>query len=209
MTQREHSANQRNIKLIIFDLAGLVIVYHEETYLKRLAKITNKEVKDIEEEFYQLIFDSEYAKFTEQEAIRRFLKKHGCTEDAKELQKERHKDAILNQETIALIKKLKKHYKVAFATNNAEDEFEENNRKFHLTGLFDYGISSHMIKKRKTEPVIFQKILTHFNIKPEETIFIDDGEKYVTIAKKLGIHGIIFKSVEQIKEELEKAGVQL
>ena len=41
-------------------------------------------------------------------------------------------------------------------------------------------------------------------LEPEESVFIDDRPVNIEGAKKCGIHGIVFRSYEQAKTELEE-----
>ena len=56
----------------------------------------------------------------------------------------------------------------------------------------------------KPDPRIFELALQRFGIKAEETVFIDDNPNNVAGACNLGIHGILFQSTGQLKEELKK-----
>jgi FMN phosphatase YigB (HAD superfamily) len=42
---------------------------------------------------------------------------------------------------------------------------------------------------------------------PENIIYIDDKEEYVTPAKKLGMNGIVYKNPEQLGLDLKTLGV--
>ena len=42
---------------------------------------------------------------------------------------------------------------------------------------------------------------------PEETVFLDDMPANIKAAKECGLHGIVFRSLEQAKKELELLGV--
>ena len=51
---------------------------------------------------------------------------------------------------------------------------------------------------------LYKRLLEKYQLKPEETVFLDDTPINIEMAKKLGIHGIIYKDLEQGKEELNK-----
>ena len=71
--------------------------------------------------------------------------------------------------------------------------------------FFDYvdgGIYSYQVKLCKPDKRIYTELLTKYNLKPEETIFIDDREDNIKAAKELGIHGIIFQNVENTEKEI-------
>jgi 2-haloacid dehalogenase len=60
---------------------------------------------------------------------------------------------------------------------------------------------------RKPTPEFYQILLDRYNVKPEESLFIDDNYRNILAAEKLGINSIHFTSPEQLKEELLKRGI--
>ena len=59
----------------------------------------------------------------------------------------------------------------------------------------------------KPEPEIYQLLLNRFHLTPNETVFIDDLTENIDAAKKEGLHGIVFKSPDQLKKDLTSLGV--
>jgi len=49
--------------------------------------------------------------------------------------------------------------------------------------------------------------LDRYSLKAEECVFIDDSEKNIKGACSVGMNGIIFKSREQVCEELRRLGI--
>ena len=152
---------------------------------------------------------SERGELSEFSFVKQFLEEANCKEKPEKflnIRRKATKEAVGVREFIL---KLKKHYKVAFATNNAEEEFLYNNKVMHFDKLFDWGIASYQAQARKTEPKMFEMILKHFNVKPEETLFIDDSVANLKAPQALGIKTIHFSSLEETKEELKKVGINV
>jgi len=61
---------------------------------------------------------------------------------------------------------------------------------------------------RKPDPKSFGLILSRLNVKAEESVFIDDQEKNVAAAKKLGMNGVLFKDNKSLFLEFKKLGIQ-
>lgn len=70
-------------------------------------------------------------------------------------------------------------------------------------GVFSY--EDHLIKP---DTEIYELLLSRYGLKAEECVFMDDTEKNLPPAKRLGIHTILFQDREQAVSELEKLGVQ-
>lgn len=196
------------IKLLIFDLGGILVENYDIPFFEALAKATKKSIQEIEEKIKPLMQKSERGEISEHEFVNRFLKEMNCKEKPEKFVEIRRKATKEAAGVRDFITELKKHYKVAFATNNAEEEFASNNKIMDFDKLFDWGVASYQAHARKTEPKMFEEILTHFKIKPEETIFIDDSVANLKAPKELGIETIHFTSLEQVKKELEKEGIK-
>ena len=54
----------------------------------------------------------------------------------------------------------------------------------------------------KPDPRIYQTTLDQLGVKAESTIFIDDRQKNVEGAQKLGIHAILYEEFPQFKATL-------
>ena len=66
------------------------------------------------------------------------------------------------------------------------------------------GILSCMDHVVKPYPEIYAWLLTRYGLKGSETVFIDDTQKNLDAARFYGIHTILFKSREQVMEELAR-----
>ncbi len=196
------------IKLIIFDLGGILIENYDIPFFEALSKATKKQEEEIEKEIKPLMHKSERGEISEYEFVEKFLKEMNCSEKPEkfvEIRRKATKEAAGIRE---LITNLKKHYKIAFATNNAEEEFVSKNKIMHFDKLFDWGIASYQAHARKTETKMFEMTLQHFKIKPEETIFVDDSVANLKAPQELGMKTIHFASLEQLKGELEREGIK-
>ena len=71
---------------------------------------------------------------------------------------------------------------------------------------FAFKTFSSEVKLIKPEPAIYEYTLRALKVSASEALFIDDREKNVKAARALGIHGIQFQSVTQLKRDLEAIG---
>lgn len=105
-----------------------------------------------------------------------------------------------------LLNSLKEKYKLALISNTTVFESVVLG-KFDLINTFDVVTWSWEVGKLKPAPEIFQHTLQLLNIAPEESVFIDDGQKNITAAQALGMEGILIKDVETLKTSLRELGV--
>ena len=113
----------------------------------------------------------------------------------------------VNPEMIAWLEELSKAgIKTAVLSNMHADMADYARRNFRwLVGLNCVTLSAE-VRSIKPQPEIYEHCLRGLKTSPGETLFIDDREVNVKAAEAMGIHGIQFKSLPQLRRELEAAG---
>lgn len=139
-----------------------------------------------------------------------FLRKIGA-KDEKTIKKLkmhiRAGNKVIFPEIQRLIRKLRKHYKVALMNNEGKEWNDYRIKKFRLAKLFDEILTSCMLKDSKPKKSYFQKVLSKLNIKPGELLFIDDKIENAKAARRLGVASIVFRNPIQLNQELSKLGI--
>lgn len=113
--------------------------------------------------------------------------------------------------TVEILKNLisSGQYKVVALTNWSAETFPIALERFEFLQWFEGIIVSGEEKTRKPFDEIYHLTLNRFNIKAERSIFIDDNLRNVEAANNLGIHGIHFKSPEQLNQQLKTYNINL
>ena len=136
----------------------------------------------------------------------------GFVKNDPEIEKELHQafddmtDIVrIRDYAIPWVKELKqKGYSVYYLSNFSEKIERESIAGLAFREEMDGGILSWKEKVIKPDPTIYRLLLERYSLVPEESVFIDDLPVNVEAGKKLGIHGIVFQSKEQVQAELEK-----
>lgn len=97
--------------------------------------------------------------------------------------------------------------KVVALTNWSAETFPIALKKFDFLQWFEGIVVSGEEMTRKPFPDIYQTTLKRFDLKPEQSLFIDDNKRNIEAAKALGIHCIHFSSPQQLEKELKKLSV--
>ena len=176
------------LKNIVFDLGGVVVAHNAESFKEKLG------------EFFSFVFgpdmkcvpsfwcDYDLGLRTMDETAAEVAKFRNCTA---EVAKEHMLYAISLQEevepTAKLIKELKERGYKLYVLSNMSKEYIEYLRKLPVFEYFDYEAVSCELHLGKPDRRIYEHLLSHCNLEPSETIFIDDRKDNVEAAAELGI----------------------
>ena len=194
------------IKNIIFDLGNVLIEYNPERFISEFVEEKNQE------RFYKRVFkeqewqDLDRGTLEYDEAIKIFTKDlPEEKESIEKLFKENIQGVLFPiEENLKLLPKLKeKGYKLYILSNFHREAFLEVSKLCKFDESFDGGVVSYDVKLLKPEKEIYLELLNRYNLKPEETLFIDDTLPNIEACRKLGITGIHLKNKEDLKAELE------
>ena len=94
-------------------------------------------------------------------------------------------------------------YHVYILSNYSENMLNQTEKKLKFLPLMDGVVFSYRIKKLKPDPSIYEYLCDKYQLKPEESVFIDDRQVNIDGAEQIGMHGIVFRSYEQTKAELD------
>ncbi|HKZ35250.1 MAG TPA: HAD family phosphatase [Patescibacteria group bacterium] len=193
------------IKLILFDLGGVVFTNGTKLFIADMAAKYNLPPADLE-----AVFDGDIGTQYREGKINRdkfwqeVLKNLPFKESADELEKDwvNHYDLIPGMKE--LIWRLSRQYQVMYLSDNVRERVENLDERFKFLHWFEGGIFSHEVGVRKPNPKIYKLALQAAGVTAPEAIFIDDKPKNLTPAKALGMKVILFESAGQLKHDLDK-----
>lgn len=198
-------------KNIIFDLGNVLLSFYPKEYLK--SKITEDKIDDV----YKAIFQSEEwvmldrGTITEKDAINNIIERNITYRDDINLVFKDWYDILKPiEETVEVLQSLKENgYNIYYLSNFHDLAFREVTTKNKFFELFDGGVVSYAEKLIKPEEEIYKLLLKRYNLKPEETIFIDDTKVNVDGASKLGIKAIFLENPKALRGSLKSLNVNI
>ncbi len=109
---------------------------------------------------------------------------------------------------IPWIKELKeKGCRVYYLSNFSRKAYAECSDALDFIPCTDGGILSFQDRVIKPDERIYRLLLSRYQLKAEECVFLDDTPVNVEAARKLGFAGIVFRTKKQAQEELRALGV--
>jgi len=112
---------------------------------------------------------------------------------------------IRNEQAVELAQSLHASYKIAMLSNIGRGVVNDLFTEKELKELFDIVVLSSEVGIVKPDPAIYELTARELELAPEECIMIDDILRNVEGAKKIGMHGILYESAEQLEVELRTA----
>ena len=106
-------------------------------------------------------------------------------------------------QTLDFILELKERNVPIYLLSNAPTYFAEWAKGYDFLKNFDGIVFSAPLKIAKPEPDIYQYLFHTYSLDPKECFFIDDLERNIEGARKLGMDGIIFTgNIEDVKKAI-------
>ncbi len=97
-----------------------------------------------------------------------------------------------------------KGYKVYYLSNFSERVKTEAAGQLSFLEEMNGGVMSYTVRLIKPDPAIYERLFKWYELKPEESVFLDDSEANIRIARELGMYAIQVESQEQAVEDLRK-----
>lgn len=200
-----------NIQAIIFDLGKVVFDVSFDRVYRHWAATSGRSFEEIKSRF---VFDDIFNRFEKNEISPKQFRlaisdRLGITisdEDFDAGWCDLYLDEYLNMDQFLL--NLKSNYRLVALTNTNAIHNDIWRKKYADTLLlFEKIFSSYELKTRKPESRIYEIVLQYLDLKPEQTLFLDDNIDNINGAKNLGLQAILVTSTEQMIEDLRLLGI--
>ena len=96
--------------------------------------------------------------------------------------------------------------KVGLLSNMHPDMVAHCRKHFPWIEDFHFATFSGDVRLIKPDPAIYQHTLQGLGVSADEALFLDDREPNIQAARALGMHAIQFRSMAQLREDMQAAG---
>lgn len=195
------------IKNIIFDVGNVLVEYNPDGLMRRLG-FDEETLQAVNQAVFQneLWNESDRGVLSPEELLEAFIANNPAYE--KEIRQviDAVGDTIsLMPYTVEWVKGLKERgYHLYILSNYAEYTYEKTSHKMEFLPYMDGVVFSYRCKLIKPEKEIYEYICKTYELKPEESVFLDDRKDNVEAARNMGMHGIVFENYAQGSETLEQ-----
>ena len=199
-----------SIKNVVFDI-GNVLVRWNPIEITRLTFTDTHDIESLCESIFQseIWYNLNKGLISENEA----KLQHQILLGLSEVECERlfyyvKQTQILIYGSVDLVKRVKAAgYRVFALTDNVHEIVNHLKSTYTFWDLFEGAVVSADVGILKPQAEIYQHLLNQFDIKAEETIFLDDMPHNVKGAQNVGIAAIEFKNAAQGEHALKELGL--
>lgn len=186
------------IRGIIFDCFG-VLYRGSLTHLSELAAPEDRQA------VYDLSHASDYGYISHDDYFRQLAQLvDKSPQEVEDIIRERH---IRNEDMVALVRELRREYKVALLSNVGQGVMNELFSPAEQKELFDTVVLSSDVGMVKPHPEIYEYAVRQLELLPEECVMIDDLPVNIEGAERVGMIGIVYTATPQLRQALARHGV--
>ena len=199
----------QNISAIIFDLGGVLIDVDYNKTIRAFEKLGIENARELySQQSQSTLFNKiECGEISPIEFLTELSKR--TQKDLSLLEIKDAWNAIIgpyNKRIIPLLRSLKKEYKLFVLSNTNSIHIDKANEEWNkisslsMNSFFVKVYLSHEIGDRKPNGSVFKNLCAEQNLKPSETLFIDDSIQHIESAQQIGLKTHHLKSMESLYE---------
>ncbi len=199
------------VTTLFLDIGGVLLTDGWDHHArKRAATAFNLEFAGMEDR-HHLTFDTyEEGKLTLEEYLSRVVFHQKRSFNRNQFRRFMFAQSKPFQEMIDFIARLKVRYglKIAVVSNEARELNAYRIRKFKLTRLVDFFVSSCFVHLRKPDADIFRLALDIAQAPARQVVYIENTAMFVEVAESLGIRSILHKDCRSTFAKLASFGLR-
>ncbi len=189
-----------SVKAVIFDFFGVISTEVSPFWFRE--RFSDEEAKILKEKY---MTPADRGDLTEEEVFLTLSELSG--ESPTKIEADFASRVSIDNGMTSLIKSLRGDYKTALLSNAMGTWLWKILKSNDLEGLFDTIVISSEEHEVKPEGRIFETALKRLGISASEAVFIDDNKRNVDGALSVGINGIIYTGLDDLKNKLRELGI--
>jgi putative hydrolase of the HAD superfamily len=198
------------IKAVIFDLGKVIVPFDFGRGYDRLAPLCGIPAAELPKRIGAtgLVREFESGRIEPDDFVRRLSDSLGLRtnyRDFSEIWMSIFLPETLIPET--MLEEIARTHRLVLLSNTNHIHFEGIVAAYPLMRHFHRFVLSYKVGAMKPAPLIYEKAIEAAECEAGECFFTDDIEENVEAARIIGIDAVLFRSADQIREELNRRGV--
>ena len=203
--------NNKSIKVIFFDIGGVLLRIHPEKMIDKISAITDTPFDIVENSFPEEAHDAyERGQMTDHDWYQSCKNSLPDRNSLTENQFWAAWSMLLGDETdvVDILIRLKRSFKIWLLSNtNSRHIKNEVEGNYVFPNLANGAVYSYDVGCRKPEKKIYQLACETAKVDPESCVFIDDLKDNIIGAKRAGLNGIHYRNTNDLLNELKRYNI--
>ncbi len=199
------------LRAVIFDYGMVLSNPADPAAHHELIRIFGAPVEDFEREYWAFRHAYDSGEFDGAGYWQRCAKAAGVTLTDEQIRQLIATDirmwSSLNQTMVDWAVKISKSGFKTGILSNIPFEIADVFKEYEWAKGFTHNTWSCELRLAKPDPVIYHHVIDALDVRPEEALFLDDRQENVLSAEAVGLQGVIFRSVPQLRQELDARGL--
>lgn len=197
------------IKVVFFDIGNVLLHFNAADVLKEVAVQLGRHPLRVAKYLWhsRIGEEIELGNVTGREVYGLFKRELDYGGDYRAFRKLWCDHFKLHHETVRLLRRVRRDHRVYLLSNTNALHYDFIRARYAFPRLVHGAVLSYKLRMRKPEARIYLAALKLARARAEESVFIDDLPDNVEAARRLGMHGIVFKGAEDLGRRLRELGV--
>ncbi len=200
------------IRVVLFDLGGVVCHFLPERRLAALAKASGLPESEVYARIWKSGLDRQVDRgdFTAEGVHRAFAEKLGLTLDYEEFSALVTLGFEPNADVLTVVDAVRREVRTGLLTDNGPVLLRAMPRRFpEIVRRFDWLPFSPEMKALKPSPELFARVLERLEQRAEEVLLIDDSMPNVEGARAVGLQACHYTDIESLRRDLSRFGLSV
>ena len=203
--------NNKSIKVIFFDIGGVLLHIRPEKMIKKISSITDIPFDIVKNSFPEEAHDAyERGQMPDYDWYQSCKNSLPDRNSLTENQFWAAWSMLLGDETdvVDILIRLKRSFKIWLLSNtNSRHIKNEVEGNYVFPNLVNGAVYSYDVGCRKPEKKIYQLACETAKVDPESCVFIDDLKDNIIGAKRAGLNGIHYRNTNDLLNELKRYNI--
>lgn len=195
------------IKNIVFDIGMVLIDFHWQKTMKELG-IPDEAIVTLGKNMVEHVLWGEMDRgfIPEEELVAEFKRMSPQYEEYIDLFLDNMEGVVTDYPgSKSWLKELKdRGYNIYLLSNYPKSFFEMHVKNYSFMPYVDGRVVSYEYKVKKPDVRIYEILCEKYNIKPEESVFLDDRKENIATAESLGFKGIVVTDQDTARKQLDE-----
>lgn len=195
------------IKLIVFDIGGVLVKFDEKQYIEYISKKLNVDAHEFSAVINPMINSLERGNMTLPHMLHKLSTRYKRSPSEFEWGNALKHMAQSDAKTQALLNRLSKRYSVVLLTNVSRSRYSMIRRMMLKNLKYKRAFVSCYMRVVKPDPRIYTRVLKKMHVKPSESVFIDNMRINTEGARHVGMYAIHFTGYASLVKRLRNLGI--